>query len=122
MTKFQAGYLIDEVFDLFFKQKGYEDLEKAIAEFSIFCYFELAGLEDFELNESTESFDKVLLIAYNIINRGTPTRASLFITEKILSQYGYQIKKTLSQKLCKWKNHSPDLQFYSIAKYKAKLV
>ncbi len=92
MTKLQAGYLIDEIFDLFFKQKGYEDFEKAIAEFSKFCYFELSGLEEFELNENTESFDKVLLIAYNIINRGTPTRASLFITEKILSQYGYQIK------------------------------
>lgn len=93
MMHLQAGYILDEVFELYYKQKGYEDFEKAIAEFSKLCYFELAGLEEFELNENTERLDKTLLIAYNIINRGTPTRASIFVTEKILSQYGYQIKK-----------------------------
>lgn len=91
--KLQGGYIIEEIFDLLCMQTEFESIEAKIQNFSKYCAFELYGLEDYELSESTENLNKILLTAYNILNRGNPTRASLFITEKILSKYGYQQKE-----------------------------
>ena len=90
--KLQGGYIIDEIFNLIYKRKSYDNYETAIQEFSKYCIFELRGLEEYELSVETQNLDKTLLTVYNIINRGNPTRASLLISEKILSKYGFQKK------------------------------
>ena len=91
MIKLKAGYIIDEIFELFYKQKKFEDFEEAINEFTSYCYFKLDGFNNDLIKENTDELDKSLLVAYNIINRGTPTRASIGITKKILSSYNYKI-------------------------------
>ncbi len=85
----KGGYIIDEIFNAFINKQGIESFEDAIEEFSKVCCYELVGVEDFQLNESTENLNKQILIAYNIVNRGNPTRASLFVTQKILQGYGF---------------------------------
>lgn len=85
----KGGYIIDEIFDAFINNRGVEDFDKAINEFSNLCFFELQGIEEFQLSDTTENLNKQLLIAYNIVNRGNPTRASLFVTEKVLQEYGF---------------------------------
>jgi len=85
----KGGYIIDEIFNSFISKRGIEDFDKALEEFSKVCCYELEGVEDFQLNESTENLNKQILIAYNIVNRGSPTRASLFVTHKILQEYGF---------------------------------
>jgi superfamily II DNA helicase RecQ len=85
----KGGYIIDEIFDAFINKRGVEDFDKAINEFSNHCFFELQGIEEFQLSDTTENLNKQLLIAYNIVNRGNPTRASLFVTEKVLKEYGF---------------------------------
>ena len=72
----KGGYIIDEIFNAFINKQGIESFEDAIEEFSKVCCYELVGVEDFQLNESTENLNKQILIAYNIVNRGNPTRAS----------------------------------------------
>lgn len=86
----KGGYIIDEIFNLFVDKRQLEDFDSAIEEFSKHCHFELVGLEDFELNERTADLNKQLLIAYNIVNRGNPTRASLLVTQKILQKYNFE--------------------------------
>lgn len=85
----KGGYIIDEIFNSFISKRGIENFEDAIIEFSKVCCYELVGEEDFQLNESTENLNKQILLAYNIVNRGNPTRASLFVTQKILQEYGF---------------------------------
>lgn len=85
----KSGYIIDEIFDLYFENLGYTEFDKALEEFSRFCSFELLGVEDYKLNIDSEKSENLILLAYNIINRGNPTRASLFITENILLNYGF---------------------------------
>ena len=85
----KGGYIIDEIFNSFIEKRQIEDFESAINVFSKHCCYELVGVEDFQLNENTENFNKQILVAYNIVNRGNPTRASLFVTQKILQKYGF---------------------------------
>lgn len=85
----KGGYIIDEIFNAFISKRGIENFEDAIEEFSKVCCYELIGIEDFQLNESTVNLNKQILIAFNIVNRGNPTRASLFVTQKILQEYGF---------------------------------
>jgi ATP-dependent DNA helicase RecQ len=89
----KGGYIIDEIFSIFLEKRNLEDFDKAIEEFSKVCCFELSGVEDFQLNESAENLNKQILVAFNIVNRGNPTRASLFITQKILKEYGFSKKE-----------------------------
>lgn len=89
----KGGYIIDEIFSLFLENRNLEEFDKAIEEFSKVCCFELNGVEDFQLNESAENLNKQILVAFNIVNRGNPTRASLFITQKILKEYGFSKKE-----------------------------
>lgn len=91
--KLQGGYIIDEIFDLLYVQTEFESIEAQIQKFNKYCTFELYGFEYNEFLESTDNLNKSLLTAYNILNRGNPTRASLFIAEKILSKYGYRKKE-----------------------------
>lgn len=85
----KAGYIIDEVFHQVFKARDYEGFEDTVAMFSKHCYYEFSGSDEPSIDENTEGLDKHLLVAYNLISRGTPTRATLFITEKTLSKYGF---------------------------------
>ena len=52
--------------------------------------------DEHELLKNTVDLDINLLVAYNILNRGNPTRATLFIAEKVLFKYGYQ-KRSISK-------------------------
>jgi len=91
-VKLKAGYIIDEIFNHVYMSGEFEDFEKAVALFSESCYFDLIGFEEFEWKDNQDIIDKQLLLAYNIISRGSPTRASLYLTENILAKYGYKKK------------------------------
>jgi len=86
--KLKGGYIIDEIFEIVTRQLLIEDFEKGIELFSGFCHFELQGSSLNEVTE-TDGIEKQLLVAYNIINRGSPTRASIFISDKILRKFGF---------------------------------
>jgi hypothetical protein len=79
-VKLKAGYIIDEIFNHVYMSGEFEDFEKAVALFSESCYFDLIGFEEFEWKDNQDIIDKQLLLAYNIISRGSPTRASLYLS------------------------------------------
>jgi len=87
MKQYKAGYVIEEIFNLYSSKTQNDDFEKTLLDFQKHCYFQINGIDDFELNENP---DKILSVAFNIVNRGTPTRASLLLSEKLLSNFGYK--------------------------------
>ncbi len=92
-----GGYVIDEVFKLIYDQVKFESYEKAILHYSKLCHFNLEGIhESFKVNLQDGIESSVLLVAFNIINRGNPTRASLLLTKKVLYPYGYEINENLN--------------------------
>lgn len=78
MTIFKAGYYIDEL---------NQQLEKVVNKstlsslFENKLFFEISNLPDY-VND--DNINPLLKVAWNIISRGEPTRASLRISEKIL--------------------------------------
>ncbi len=87
MKQYKAGYVIEEAFNLYSSKTQNDDFENTLLDFQKLCYFQINGIDDFELNENP---DKILSVAYNIVKRGTPTRASLLLSEKLLSNFGYK--------------------------------
>ena len=87
MKQYKAGYVIEEVFNLYSSKTQNDDFENTLLDFQKLCYFQINGIGDFELNENP---DKILSVAFNIVKRGTPTRASLLLSEKLLSNFGYK--------------------------------
>ena len=87
MKQYKAGYVIEEVFNLYSSKTQNDDFENTLLDFQKLCYFQINGIDDYELNENP---DKILSVAYNIVKRGTPTRASLLLSEKLLSNFGYK--------------------------------
>jgi len=87
MKRYKAGYLIEEVFNLYRLKTKNDDFENVLLDFQKLCYFQINGIDDFEINVNP---DKILSIALNIVTRGTPTRASLLLSEKLLSNFGYK--------------------------------
>lgn len=87
---FKAGFIIDEIFDLF-KIKNFEsDFESLITNFSNHTYFSIHGFdESFAIVENNVN-NLFYSTIYNIITRGTPTRASLKVSEDCLKRHGYQ--------------------------------
>jgi hypothetical protein len=77
----KAGYIFDEIFKMYQEITNPLGFEDAIREFNEYCYFEIHGISSIELSESFEQLDKETAVVFNIINRGSPTRASLFLCE-----------------------------------------
>ena len=76
MTVFKAGYYIDE-----FNKQLEKKVDKTILS-SLFenkLFFEISNLPDY-IND--DNINPLLKVAWNIISRGEPTRASLRISEK----------------------------------------
>jgi superfamily II DNA helicase RecQ len=86
MITFKAGYIIDEIFKLC-REQTKEEFEKSLDNFEKCCYYKVDGIceEDLMFNNP----DQFLAVAFNIVNRGTPTRANLRICNSLLSQLGY---------------------------------
>ena len=98
MTQFKAGYYIDE----FYKQ-----LEKIVDKnvlsslYENKLLFEITNLPDYISDDNT---NPLLKVAWNIISRGEPTRASLRITENIL-------KVHLEDSFLGVSSNKPEIQF-----------
>ena len=91
MLQLKAGYVIDELFHEILKSNENLDFENLNNEFSNLCYFSIEGL-----NEKTDIEDifqnKILLVAYNIITRGSPTRASLNLSKELLKSKSIKLR------------------------------
>ncbi len=98
MTVFKAGYYIDE-----FNKQLEKKVDKTILS-SLFenkLFFEISNLPDY-IND--DNINPLLKVAWNIISRGEPTRASLRISEKIL-------KVHLEESFLGVSSNKPDIQF-----------
>lgn len=98
MTVFKAGYYIDE-----FNKQLEKKVDKTILS-SLFenkLFFEISNLPDYINNDN---INPLLKVAWNIISRGEPTRASLRISEKIL-------KVHLEESFLGVSSNKPDIQF-----------
>jgi len=98
MTVFKAGYYIDE-----FNKQLEKKVDKTILS-SLFenkFFFEISNLSDY-IND--ENINPLLKVAWNIISRGEPTRASLRISEKIL-------KVHLEESFLGVSSNKPEIQF-----------
>jgi ATP-dependent DNA helicase RecQ len=92
--KFKAGFIIDEIFDLYKLKNTESDFESLITKFSAHTYFIIHGFdESYSITEN--NINNILFSTiHNIITRGTPSRASLKVCEELLKKYKY--KKTVS--------------------------
>lgn len=98
MTVFKAGYYIDE-----FNKQLEKKVDKTILS-SLFenkLFFEISNLSDY-IND--DKINPLLKVAWNIISRGEPTRASLRISEKIL-------KVHLEESFLGVSSNKPEIQF-----------
>lgn len=98
MTVFKAGYYIDE-----FNKQLETKVDKTILS-SLFenkLFFEISNLPDY-IND--DNINPLLKVAWNIISRGEPTRASLRISEKIL-------KVHLESSFIGASSNKPEIQF-----------
>ncbi|HHT9079505.1 DEAD/DEAH box helicase [Flavobacterium psychrophilum] len=98
MTVFKAGYYIDE-----FNKQLEKKVDKTIL-LSLFenkLFFEISNLSDY-IND--DNINPLLKVAWNIISRGEPTRASLRISEKIL-------KVHLEESFLGVSSNKPEIQF-----------
>lgn len=98
MTVFKAGYYIDE-----FNKQLEKKVDKTILS-SLFenkLFFEISNLPDYINDNNINPLSKV---AWNIISRGEPTRASLRISEKIL-------KVHLEESFLGVSSNKPEIQF-----------
>ena len=98
MTVFKAGYYIDE-----FNKQLEKKVDKTILS-SLFenkLFFEISNLPDY-IND--DNINPLLKVAWNIISRGEPTRASLRISEKIL-------KVHLEESFLGVSSNKPEIQF-----------
>lgn len=98
MTVFKAGYYIDE-----FNKQLEKKVDKTILS-SLFenkLFFEISNLSDY-INDG--NINPLLKVAWNIISRGEPTRASLRISEKIL-------KVHLEDSFLGVSSNKPEIQF-----------
>lgn len=98
MTVFKAGYYIDE-----FNKQLEKKVDKTILS-SLFenkLFFEISNLPDY-IND--DKINPLLKVAWNIISRGEPTRASLRISEKIL-------KVHLEDSFIGSSSNKPEIQF-----------
>ena len=98
MTVFKAGYYIDE-----FNKQLEKKVDKTILS-SLFenkLFFEISNLSDY-IND--DNINPLLKVAWNIISRGEPTRASLRISEKIL-------KVHLEESFLGVSSNKPEIQF-----------
>lgn len=93
MAVLKAGYIIDEIFNQYKNCKTDKSFEELLSDFKRLCFFETQGLEEFETVTYQDSTrHQILAVLHNLITRGTPTRANIFLTEKILSIYGFEKK------------------------------
>lgn len=98
MTVFKAGYYIDE-----FNKQLEKKVDKTILS-SLFenkLFFEISNLPDY-IND--DNINPLLKVAWNILSRGEPTRASLRISEKIL-------KVHLEESFLGVSSNKPEIQF-----------
>lgn len=98
MTVFKAGYYIDE-----FNKQLEKKVDKTILT-SLFenkLFFEISNLSDY-IND--DNINPLLKVAWNIISRGEPTRASLRISEKILKMH-------LEESFLGVSSNKPEIQF-----------
>ena len=98
MTVFKAGYYIDE-FNKQLEKKVDKTIMSSLFENKLF--FEISNLPDY-IND--EKINPLLKVAWNIISRGEPTRASLRISEKIL-------KVHLEDSFIGASSNKPEIQF-----------
>ncbi len=78
MIVLKAGYIIDEILELF------ADKQKAQAFIQSKCYFEVIGIDSVSL--PIDNPEPVYSVIHNLISRGSPTRASKFLIEKYLNK------------------------------------
>ena len=86
----KAGYIIDEIFQQYSNIKQNVAFEDLVNEFTNHCAFEIKYLENVRLDELQKEPNKIYAVVYNLVTRGVPTRANLFVTESILSKYDFQ--------------------------------
>lgn len=98
MTVFKAGYYIDE-FNKQLEKKVNKTILSSLFENKLF--FEISNLSDY-IND--DNINPLLKVAWNIISRGEPTRASLRISEKIL-------KVHLEESFLGVSSNKPEIQF-----------
>ena len=67
--QFKAGYIIDEIFNLYREKINIDNFNKAIKVFDELCVFNIAGLENFELKEFNNNPNKIFYVLYNLIKR-----------------------------------------------------
>jgi len=93
---FKAGYIIDEIFELYRLQHIDSEFADLISIFSNETYFQVHGFtEDYDMSLGYVE-EPILITLYNLITRGSPTRASLRVTDEILKKYDFSKTKTLS--------------------------
>lgn len=98
MTVFKAGYYIDE-----FNKQLEKIVDKTILSsfYENKIFFEISNLPEY-IND--DNINPLLKVAWNIISRGEPTRASLRISEKIL-------KVHLEDSFIGASSNKPEIQF-----------
>lgn len=57
MKQYKAGYVIEEVFNLYSSKTQNDDFENTLLDFQKLCYFQINGIDDFELNENPDKIN-----------------------------------------------------------------
>ena len=86
--QFQAGYILGGLVPALIKA-GYEK-NKIEPLLKSLCYFELQSIE--RINTYDGEFDSLLAVAENIISRGLPTFASIFIEDAFVKNFNLTTK------------------------------